>query len=237
MKNIWLFIIPAILSFPEISFCQTVDNPIPASMVFAYGNPGTDKDGVNGCTPSDFNKSIIVPKPTAVATITESDHCFTDGKCYSAFIDNQSFALKGYRPVSAVLVDEPLALNEEAGARTVIDITIGGKSDITDTTNLQNETIRLKLALVEPISPGPGICSVTLNHKTKAYAMVKGDASNVEVTDFIWSMDRKSFILSLEFNCTMRSLGFPADGTKDVNLKGKLVRVHVTNPGAVSASE
>jgi hypothetical protein len=237
MKNIWLLIMPVILYFPEISFCQTVDNTIPVSIMFASNNPGTDKGDLNSCTALDFNNSIIIPQQLAVATITESDHCFTDGKCYSAFIDNQSFALKGYRPVSAVLVDEPLALNEEAGARSVIDITIGGKSDITDSTNLQNETIRLRLALVEPISPGPGICSVTLNHKTKAYTMVKGDASNVEVTDFIWSMDRKSFILSIEFNCTMRSSGFPADGQRDVNLKGKLVRVRVTNAGAVSASE
>ena len=166
-------------------------------------------------------------------TVGASSCCY-EGKNYTAFIDNQSLALNGYRPVNAVLVDEP-SLGD--AARTVVDITINGREDRKEGEKPLDETVKLRLALVEPISPESAICSVTLDHKGTTYTMVKGDASNVEVTDFVWSMDRKSFILSVQYNCTMHSLGSANDGASDLHLKGKLLRVHVTNAGAVSASE
>jgi hypothetical protein len=147
-----------------------------------------------------------------------------DTKCYSAFIDNDIFTLQNNQPVNAVV-----SFSNDGDAKTMVSITVAGDES--------NEKIRLNLALLEPVSPGPANCSATLNHNSTTYAMLKGDGSNIEVTDFIWSQDRKSFIISLSYNCTMRSLGYPTDGKADVNLKGKLLRVRVTLPGLVSASE
>lgn len=203
MKNKFLQITAiALFAFPYNSFCQTNEAPV---------NPQ--------------NK-------VAITTVLETDHCFANGECFSALIDNTKLQLKGFRPITATLVESPA---QDMGARTIVSIAIGGNSGAASDSML-NETIQMQLVLNEPISPGDAICKVTMNHQSVAYAMVKGDASNVEVTDFIWSMDRKSFMLSLKFNCTMRSLGFPADGKKDVNLKGQIVRVQVTSTNAIAAS-
>ena len=147
-----------------------------------------------------------------------------NGQC-NAFIDNKTFPLAETKPVTATVV-EPTA-TEGGTAKTVVDIAIAGKGE---------ETIKLGLTLAEPVSPGATAFSASLNYNGAAYTLVKGDGSTVEITDFIWSRDRKSFMVSLNFNCTMHSAVFPEDGKRTVNLKGKLLRVRVMVPGATSAS-
>ncbi len=236
----------ALLSFPKINFSQALNNNVSTSFamlsldekICAAGISQPDDNGTtSSCIRADFDNLAPKKNNDKTTTLVESDYCFKDGQCYSAFIDNQNFPLRGYRPVTATLIAEPADMDGSTPARTMISISIGGSSESANGEILTGEAIELQLALIEPISPESAICHITLHHLTKAYAILKGDASNVEITDFIWSMDRKSFTLSLNFNCTMRSTGFPNDGMKDVNLKGKLVRVHVTDPRVVTASE
>ena len=215
------------LAFPPLSFCQTIETPGEANFAHIVGN---------SCTRADVEGSVADKSEIAKTTVAESDPDFVKGQCFSAFVDNDRFPLMGYRSVNATLVADGSSLGNGMEARTIININLGGKSDTTIGEDLYPETIRLNLALTEPISPGSASCNVSLNHRSAVYTMLKGDASNVEIIDFVWGMDRKSFILTLKFDCTMRSLGFPADGKSDVNLKGKLVRLHVTAPGVVSAS-
>jgi hypothetical protein len=151
---------------------------------------------------------------------------------FTAFIDNVSYQLSGFKPVTATVI-EPTAAGDETAAKTIINIIIPGKAEAI---NNGEETIKLSVALTEPISPGSAGFNISLVHNGAAYTLVKGDGSNVEVTDFIWSRDRKSFMLSLNFNCTMHSTIFPEDGKRNVNLKGKLLRVKVMVPGVASAS-
>jgi hypothetical protein len=238
MKNKFLQITAAALfAFPGKSFCQAIDAPIAFGNEICYvGTVPVTGAEVRVCAKADFDGSIIKQKEVAATTIVETDHCFANGECFSALVDNTKFQVKGFRPISATLVAGPSAPDVDMGARTIVNIAMGGKGDAANDDSMLHETIQLQLVLTEPISPGAAVCKVLLNHQSVAYAMVKGDASNVEVTDFIWSMDRKSFMLSLKFNCTMRSLGFPADGKKEVNLKGQIVRVQVVSPNVIAAS-
>ena len=241
-----IIVVFALLSIPKINFGQadctepssnfallSMNERICASGICQF----TDNLSANSCTRADFDNLVPDKSNMPVATLVESDHCFAAGQCYSAFIDNQNFPLRGYRPITAVLVNEPVDMDGNAPARTLVNINIGGNSEATNGEILTGESIELELALIEPISPESAICNITLHHRSTTYAILKGDESNVEIIDYIWSMDRKSFMLSLSFNCIMRSSGSPVDGVKDVNLKGKLVRVHVIDTRAVMASE
>ena len=114
-----------------------------------------------------------------------------NGQC-TAFIDNKSFLLADLKPVT-VTVHEPAA---DGTAKTEVDITIAGKDQ---------ETIKLGLALTEPLSPGATGFRASLSYQGVAYTLVKGDGREAEITDFIWSRDRKSFMISLSFNCNMHS--------------------------------
>ena len=248
MKTMALHIIAAsaLLFFPKVNFSQDINNEAAPDFsalsmnerICASGiSEFADNGAANSCTRADFDNMVPEKNDAVVATLVESDHCFANGQCYSAFIDNQNFPLRGYRAVTATVVAEPLGMDGSTPARTLVSINIGGNSEAVNGEILTGETIELALALIEPVSPESAICNISLHHLATTYSILKGDKSNVEITDFIWSMDRKSFMLSLNFNCTMRSVGFPADGMKDVNLKGKLVRIHVADTSAVSASE
>ena len=235
----------ALISFPKVMFSQTAGNETTTHFAILSPNekicnshisPSADSTRASSCTLTEFDNILPEKNLAAPAILIETDHCFPAGQCYSAFIDNQNFPLQGFRTVTATVAESSPG-DGSGAARSVVSITIAGNAGATNKQDLSNEVISLELVLLEPIEPEPAACNVTLHHLSKAYSILKGDGNSVEITDFIWSMDRKSFTLSLNFNCTMRSLGFPADGMKDVNLKGKLVRVHVAEPSSVSASE
>lgn len=145
-----------------------------------------------------------------------------NGTC-TMFIDNQAIALNDLQPVVATAA-EPSPTNDGGGAKTIVNIAVAGQ---------HGEHIQLGLALTEPVSAGAVGFNVSLNQNATTYALVKGDESNVEITDFIWSRDRKSFMVSLSFDCLMRDA---AEGNKEIHLKGRLLRVQVPSTPAVCAS-
>jgi len=160
----------------------------------------------------------------ALLLVANAGYCqSTSGSCV-ALLDNKSIELSDLKPITAS-VSEP-AIITDGSAKTVVNLAVAGKG---------GETIKLGLALTEPLSPGSVSSNVLLYRNGATYTMEKGN-SNVEVTDLIWSRDRKSFIISVNFNCTMHSTVFPEDGKRTLNLKGKVLRVKVMVPGAPSAS-
>ena len=232
----------ALLSFPKVNFAQasggnpkpsfallTMDERIRTSGISQFADAGS-------CTRADAD--IIAPAKTGHTppTLVQTDRCSMGGQCYSVFVDNQNFPANGLKTVSATVTEAPSG-DGSGSAKSVVSIMMSGKGSSVSGEDISDETIKLELVLLEPIEPEPAVCNITLQHLSTTYAINKAAGNNVEITDFIWSMDRKSFTLSLNFNCTMRSTAPALDGVKELNLKGKLMRLHVTEQGAVSASE
>jgi hypothetical protein len=151
-----------------------------------------------------------------------------NGQC-SAFIDNQAIDLAGTQTISATLV-EPAVKGEER-SKAVLNISVTGSPK-----NSKSEAIFISIPMPEPSLAGAQNMDVRLNHDGLAYALANEKNNSVEVTDFIWSRDHKSFIISLSFNCTMYTAVFLEGGKGDLNLRGKVLRVKVMVPGAASAS-
>ena len=243
MKNLFSYIITAtaLLSIPEFNFCQTTSSVKTTSALGVSGNvrfkddllqfTGNTGTGAAFTTaPAEINNAATTP-----VTSTATEQCFADGQCYGAAVDNKRFEIRNYYPFTVALVAQPSSMDGAAPAKTIISIIMDGNSYKASDGSTFDETIQLDLVLAAPMTPDPKSYSVSLQHNSTVYSMVKGDASNVTVTDFIWSKDGKSFNMSINFNCTMRSWASATTGKGDVNLKGKMSRIHVTVPGWITA--
>ncbi|MBL0308221.1 MAG: hypothetical protein IPP77_00525 [Bacteroidetes bacterium] len=80
----------------------------------------------------------------------------------------------------------------------------------------------------------PAYFSISLGNQSTSYFIVN-EQSKMNVSNISWSSDKKSLRLFADFNCTLRSFGFPHDHKKDVNLKGKLSNIRVTVPSWIAA--
>ena len=79
--------------------------------------------------------------------------------------------------------------------------------------------------------------SIYLLHNSTVYTSLNDEISKVRITGFTWSDDGRSFDISIDFNCAMRSWAYATTGEGEINLKGKMSKIHVTLPGRVTASK
>jgi hypothetical protein len=79
----------------------------------------------------------------------------------------------------------------------------------------------------------PSGYAIALQFSGTNYFMLT-EGSKLEITKFEWESDRKHFNLSADFNCKLRSFGYPNDGKKDVMLKGRMSDIRITVPSWIA---
>lgn len=242
MKNLLPYIISAmaLMSLPQLDFCQAFATINPNAPVSATGTL-TFKNGelvFSGYTPTqaDFNAALASAPPPHTILLASGEQCVA-GSCYGASVDNEIFEVRDYFPFVANVIAQPSSLDGRAPARTVISLTLDGKSYTGKDGSAFNETVQLELTFADPMLPDTKLLSASLLHNSTVYAMVKGDSSNIIIRDFTWSSDHRSFILSVNFDCIMRCWEHASTGKKDVILKGEMSKIQVTVPGWITASK
>ena len=242
MKNLLPYIISAtaLMSLSQFGFGQTLATINSNS---AENAPGTltFKNGeleFSGHTPTqaDFDASFThTPIPHTIL-LASGGQCFA-GSCYGASVDNEIFEVRDYFPFVANVIAQPSSLDGRAPARTVISLTLDGKSYTGKDGSAFNETVQLELTFADPMLPDTKLLSASLLHNSTVYAMVKGNSSNITISDLVWSSDHRSFILSVNFDCIMRCWEHASTGKKDVILKSEMSKIQVTVPGWITASK
>jgi|GEM_PF-1403448 hypothetical protein len=243
MKNLFPYIITAtaLMSFPQFDFCQNVIRINPNSEVSATGTVRF-KDGDivfsgNTATHADFDAALATPPAQYPVPVASGQQCDAGGSCYGASVNNEIFEVRDYFPFTATVIAQPPSMDGRAPAKTVISVILDGKSYTDKDGGPFDEIVQLELSFANPMLPDTKLSSVSLQHNSTVYAMVKGDSSNITITDFIWSGDQKSFNFSVNFNCIMRCWEHASTGKGDVTLKGKMSKIQVTVPGWITASK
>ena len=241
MKNLFPYLITAsaLLSFPKFDFSQTVAMITPNSAVTTEGTV-TFKDGDivysgNTVTHNDFDAALAAPPAQYPVPVASGMQCNTGGSCYGASVDNEIFEVRDYFPFVANVIAQPSSMNGKSPAKTVISVVLDGKSYTAKDGSPFDEIVQLELSFADPMLPDTKLSSVSLQHNSTVYAMVKGDSSSITITDFIWGSNQKSFSFSVDFDCVMRCWEHANTGKGDVILKGKMSNVHVTVPGWITA--
>ena len=148
---------------------------------------------------------------------------------FTATIDGKAFKLREDQLLRGLLAGKPASMDGKTEARTVISASFEGPTyDLADG-HAYTETVQFEIAF-EPEKLGPSPQSaVALKYKSSNYYMVKDD-SKLNISKFEWETDKKHFRLSADYDCKLRSWGYPADGKPDVDVKGRLSNIRITVP-------
>ena len=244
MKNILLSAITATTIFllPQPSFGQKTTGE-PAQTLLGISGQVDFKEGTihftgNSNSPDGFAAPATIRDAHDMpVTADVTEQCFVDGECFGAVINNKSFVTRDHFPFSAKLVTKPASMNGAIPAKTLVSIIMDGQSYTSPDGSMFDETVQVELVLVPSLMPDTSLSSIYLLHNSTVYTSLKDETSKVRITDFTWADDGRSFNISIDFNCTMRSWEYASTGEGEVNLKGKMSKIHVTLPGRVTASK
>ncbi len=161
-----------------------------------------------------------------------------DGKdkgTFSATVDGKSFQLKPEDLMRGILVNKAGSMDGRTAAHTVINVTFNGPSYERKDGKAFNETVQFELNYEDQKLGEPSLYSVALQYASTDYSMIK-EQSKVHITQLNWEPDHKHFRLAADFDCKMRSWGYPNDGKKDVSLKGRMNNIRITVPSWIAKS-
>jgi hypothetical protein len=148
---------------------------------------------------------------------------------FSATVDGKTFKLQDGQMYRGMLVSKSASMDGRTPGKTVINTNFNGITyDKADKTSF-SESITFEMSYEDGKMGEPATYSVAMEYNSGDYYMLK-DQSKVKITQAAWDTDKKHFTLSADFDCTMRSLGYPMDKKKDVSLKGHLTNIRVTVP-------
>ncbi len=152
---------------------------------------------------------------------------------FSATVDGVAFKLSNEQLYRGLLVNRAASMDGKIPARTVISATFTGPSDGAEG-RLIADNIQFEIGYHPGKTGAPDMFVVSVQYKNGNYYMVK-EQSELNITSFTWEDDRKHFVLSADFDCKMRSFGYPADNAKDVALKGRMDNIRITVPSWLAA--
>jgi hypothetical protein len=170
-----------------------------------------------------------------ILLVAFSGLCFKPGEdvketgTFFATLDGKFWKTQPNQLFRGTLTKKSGNMNGKSEDKTIISTSFNGPTyDKADKTSI-TENVTIEMAYVDGKTGVPENFSVALQFSSNDYVMVK-EHSTVKITKFAWEPDHKHFRLSADFDCQMRSWGYPADGKKDVALKGHMTNILVTVP-------
>jgi hypothetical protein len=152
-----------------------------------------------------------------------------DKGSFYATVDGKMFKLRDDQLFRGILVSKSASMDGRTPSRTVMSTTFNGVTYDKPDKSPFNESVAFEMSYEDSKTGAPDIFSVALQYNSTDYSMVK-ESSKIKITQFVWETDHKHFHLSADFDCQMRSWGYPSDNKKDVNLKGHMTNIRITVP-------
>jgi len=158
----------------------------------------------------------------------EEDSLKENGSFF-ATVDGKMFKVQTNQIFRGTLTKKSGAMNGKSEEKTIISTSFNGPTyDKADKTSF-TENISIEMAYEEDKTGPPASFSVALQYNSNDYVMLK-EQSKLKITRFAWEADHKHFRINADFDCQMRSWGYPNDGKKDLALKGHMTNVLITVP-------
>ncbi len=157
-----------------------------------------------------------------------------DKATFHATVDGKTFQLKEDQLFRGIVANKAGSMDGRVPAKTVVSATFNGPSYDASEGRLFNENIQLEMNYEADKIGEPSGYAVAMQYESANYYSVK-EQSKLTVTMFEWESDKKHFLISADFNCKLRSWGAPADGKKDMQLKGSMTNIRVTVPSWITA--
>ena len=148
---------------------------------------------------------------------------------FTATIDGKNFQVQEDQLFRGLLMNKPASKDGKIPARTVISAMFNGQSYNLSEDKLFTENIQFEMAYEDGKTGQPSYYALAMQFQSGKYFLVK-EQSKLNITQFTWETDKKHFRISADYDCKMRSWESPADGVKDISLKGKMSNIRITVP-------
>lgn len=153
---------------------------------------------------------------------------------FFATVDGKMFKLRDDQLFRGLAMNKAGSMDGRSEPRTVISSTFNGTSYDLPDGRMFSESVQFEISY-EPEKLGPPkLFAVALQYQSTNYYIIK-DQSKLNITQFDWEADKKHFRLSGDYDCKLRSWGYPSDGKKDVSLKGRMTNIRITVPSWLTA--
>ena len=156
-----------------------------------------------------------------------------DKGSFYATVDGKMFKVREDQLFRGILVKKSASMDGRTPARTVISTTFNGATYDKPDKSPFSESVAVEMSYEDSRTGEPENYSLALQYTATDYSMIK-EQSKVKITQFVWEADHKHFHLSADFDCKMRSWGYPTDNKKDVNLKGHMTNIRITVPSWIA---
>ncbi len=168
------------------------------------------------------------------ASLTLTSFQEGDKSAFYATVNGKVFQLREDQLFRGLVMNKNGSMDGRIPNRTVISTTFNGPSYDMNEGRLFNETIQFEINYEADKTGEPAYYILAMQYESANYYSIK-EQSKITVTQFEWEADKKHFRLSADFNCKLRSGGAPADGKKDIVLKGQMSNIRVTVPSWITA--
>lgn len=152
---------------------------------------------------------------------------------FYATIDGKMFKLREDQLFRGLLMTKSASMDGRTPSKTVISTTFNGSSYDNADGRLFSELAQFEIGYDGEKLGAPSGYAIALQFDATNYFMLT-EGSQLEITKFEWESDKKHFNLSAEFNCKLRSFGYPNDGKKDVVFKGRMSDIRITVPSWIA---
>ena len=156
-----------------------------------------------------------------------------DKGSFSASIDGSTFAGDN-KLLRGILINKEASMDGRSPARTVISTNFKGPVYTGKDGRPFTESVEFEIGYKDQKVGASSNYEIVLQYQSTSYYMLK-DQSKLNITQINWDADKKHFWLSATFDCKMRSMAYPTDGKKDVNLKGTMTDIRITVPSWIAA--
>lgn len=163
------------------------------------------------------------------AHISDGDAMDPNKGSFSATVDGKPFKLRDDQLYRGLLMTKSPSMDGRTPARTVISTTFNGLSYPTSTGKDFSESVAVEIQYYGEKTGFYPSFAYALQFESTNYYMLP-ESSKMNVTQFVWESDKKHFLISADFDCKMRSWGYPGDGKRDVAFKGKMGNIRITVP-------
>ncbi|MFN8288108.1 MAG: hypothetical protein U0V74_15235 [Chitinophagales bacterium] len=128
----------------------------------------------------------------------------------------------------AMLITQSGSMDGRMPKRTVLSNTLQGKPYTINNTEV-TDNISLEMVYNGPNTSSCKDYNVFMQYRETNYYMLR-DSCQFNVLYFSWQPEKQCFIISLQFDCVMRSWGYPMDEKQDIHISGQITNLQVSVP-------
>ena len=175
------------------------------------------------------NLTLIFLLPLFISQAVNAQNVCVDGQCFSTTLNDTSFQFRDYWPINATLSQQQGSMNDKKPNRTIISLVLNGTTYTQINGKPFCDGIQLEIAYEQGKLAAEPSYTVYLQYQSGLYT-INTEAGTLKIISFKPEADQRSFRLTAELDCRMRSWNSPMDNKEELQLKAMFSNILIPVP-------